>query len=182
MTRTDKMVWVDVETGGLGEHTPLLEIAVVITDSDLNEIATFDRVLRSDADESIEVHPTAAVMHAKSRLFEDYAAATPVPWWEHEDALLGFLLQHEATGLPMAGSSVHFDRRVLSQSPLKGFEKQFHYRNIDISTLSELGKVLGLPATPRGNKAHRALADIRQSISELAFYRSHWALDELADR
>jgi oligoribonuclease (3'-5' exoribonuclease) len=142
------MVWVDVETGGLGEHTPLLEIAVVITDSDLNEIATFDRVLRSDADELIEVHPAAAVMHAKSRLFEDYAAATPVPWWGHEDALLGFLLRHEATGLPMAGSSVHFD----------------------------------LPAAPRGNKAHRALADIRQSISELAFYRSHWALDELADR
>ena len=170
------LIWIDMEMSGLDPETDrVLEIAVVITDSQLNLVAEAPVLV---------VHQPQSVLdamddwnkstHAKSGLIERVKAST-MNEAEAETAMLAFLAQHvPAKTSPLCGNSVHQDRRFLVKY-LPRLEAFLLYRNLDVSTLKELVRrwkpdvMAGL--TKHGK--HEALADIHESIAELRYYREH---------
>ncbi len=167
------LVWVDMEMSGLDpESCAILEVAVLLTDGDLNEIA---------AGPEIVVHQPAAVLeamdewntthHGNSGLTARVQAST-VNVAEAERAVLAFLEAHTAKGRsPLAGNSVHQDRAFIDRY-MPALGEYLHYRNVDVSTVKELAK-RWYPELPPFEKqeAHRALSDIRESLAELRHYR-----------
>lgn len=172
----NNLIWIDMEMSGLDPETDrVLEIAVVITDSQLNLVAEAPVLV---------VHQPQSVLdamddwnkstHAKSGLIERVKAST-MNEAEAEAAMLAFLAQHvPAKTSPLCGNSVHQDRRFLVKY-LPRLEAFLLYRNLDVSTLKELARrwkpevMAGL--TKHGR--HEALADIHESIAELRYYREH---------
>ncbi|HKA42896.1 MAG TPA: oligoribonuclease [Burkholderiales bacterium] len=173
----NNLIWIDLEMSGLNPETDrILEVAVVITDSQLNTVAEAPVLV---------VHQQAALLeamddwnkstHAKSGLIGRVAASS-LTEEQAEDQMLAFLAQHvPAKTSPMCGNSVHQDRRFLARY-MPRFEAYFLYRNLDVSTLKELARrwkpqiMSGL--TKEGK--HEALADINESIAELRHYREHF--------
>ena len=173
----NNLIWIDLEMSGLNPDTDrILEVAIVITDSQLNTVAESPVLV---------VHQDAAVLeamddwnkstHAKSGLIGRVAAST-LNEAQVEEQMLAFLTLHVPPKIsPMCGNSVHQDRRFLSRY-MPRFEVYFLYRNLDVSTLKELARrwkpsvMAGL--TKEGK--HEALADIHESITELKHYREHF--------
>ncbi len=168
------LIWIDLEMTGLDTvNDRIIEIATIVTDADLNEIAVGP---------VLAVHQPAAVMagmdewnrtqHGASGLTARVAESR-VTEAQAEQATLAFLRQHVAAGVsPMCGNSICQDRRFLARC-MPELEAFFHYRNLDVSTLKILA-TLWAPAVAEGvNKesSHRALDDIRDSIAELRHYR-----------
>jgi oligoribonuclease len=171
------LIWIDMEMSGLNPDTDrILEVALIVTDSRLNAVAEGPVLV---------VHQPGAVLdamddwnkstHAKSGLIEKVKAST-LSEPQVEAQMIAFLAQHVPSGIsPMCGNSVHQDRRFLSRH-MPALETYFLYRNLDVSTLKELAKrwkpeiMTGL--TKHGK--HEALADIRESIEELKYYREHF--------
>ncbi|WP_220659507.1 MULTISPECIES: oligoribonuclease [Actinomycetes] len=172
----DKLVWVDCEMTGLDTGTDrLIEIAALVTDGDLNILGEgVDLVIHVD-DAALEgMPPVVQDMHAKSGLTEEVRKST-VTVREAEEAVLAYLREHvEAGTTPLAGNSIATDRRFIAQEmpELDGF---LHYRMVDVSSIKELCR-RWYPriyfGQPDKGLAHRALADIRESIRELKYYRS----------
>ena len=166
-----------MEMSGLNPDTDkVLEVAIVVTDSNLNTVAEAPVLV---------VHQNDAVLdamdawnkstHARSGLI-DRVKASPLTEAEVENRLVEFLRQYVPTGVsPMCGNSVHQDRRFLARH-LPKLEAFFHYRNMDVSSLKELAKrwrpELAAGLTKHGK--HEALADIYESIDELKYYREHF--------
>jgi len=175
MDKSRNLVWIDLEMTGLDTRLDsIIEIATIVTDSNLNELAVGP---------VIAIHQTHVTMnamdewntrqHAESGLTGRVLAST-VTHAEAEHRTLTFLAEWVDEGKsPMAGNSICQDRRFLAREmPL--LERFFHYRNLDVSTLKILAQ-LWAPDIAGGftkEAGHRALVDIRDSIAELVWYRA----------
>ena len=171
------LVWIDLEMTGLApERDRIIEIAVVVTDPQLTvriEGPVF-AIHQSDAVlAGMDGWNTAT--HGRSGLTERVRAST-VDEAAAERETIAFLERYVGKGKsPMCGNSICQDRRFLAVT-MPGLEAFFHYRNLDVSTLKELAR-RWKPEILAGFKkaqAHTALADIQESIDELAYYRAHF--------
>ncbi len=172
----DNLIWIDLEMTGLDpQNDQIIEIATIVTDSALNELAEGP---------VMAIHQPAAILagmdewntrqHGKSGLTERVRASV-VTAAVAERKTLEFLEQWVPKGAsPMCGNSICQDRRFMARL-MPTLEDYFHYRNLDVSTLKELARRWA-PQTYAGftkDSSHLALADIRDSIAELRYYREH---------
>ena len=167
----------DLEMTGLdvGRHV-IVEVATLITDDDLAIVAEGpDLVVSATKEELDGMDDFVRAMHTKSGLLAEIAASDTT-LAEAGDATLAFIRSHvnKARTVPLAGNSIGTDRRFLA-AQLPEIEEFLHYRSVDVSTVKELvrrwyPKVLA--DAPVKSGGHRAMDDIRESVAELAFYRS----------
>ncbi len=171
------LIWIDLEMTGLNvDHDHIIEIATIVTDSNLNILAEGpvlalhqpDDILNS-MDEWNKKH------HSQSGLIDRIRAST-IDEATAEKMTLEFLSQWTSSGKsPMCGNTICQDRRFLWNYMPK-LERHFHYRNLDVSTV----KILAQRWAPqiaggiKKNAEHKALQDIRDSIEELKYYRQHF--------
>ncbi len=173
----NSLIWIDMEMSGLNpEVDRVLEIAVVVTDSQLNAVAEAPVLVVHQADALLNaMDEWNRSVHSKSGLIARVRASA-LSEAGAEEQMVQFLERFvpPATS-PMCGNSVHQDRRFLVRH-MPRLEAYFHYRNLDVSTLKELARrwnpqvIAGL--TKHGK--HEALADIHESIEELKYYREHF--------
>lgn len=178
----NNLIWIDLEMTGLSpEVNRIIEMAIVVTDSKLNEIAQSPVWVIHQADEHLAMMDAWNIStHTRSGLIEKVKAST-LTEKEASDAALDFLKTYVPKNVsPMCGNSVCQDRRFLARF-MPELEAWFHYRNLDVSTLKELVR-RWRPMLTKGlskHGKHQALADIRESIDELRYYREHFLrLDE----
>jgi oligoribonuclease len=169
------LIWIDMEMSGLNPETDrVLEIAIVITDAQLNVVAEAATLVVHQPDTVLEAMDNwNQSTHKKSGLIDRVKAST-FSEAEVEAQMIAFLEQHVPSGAsPICGNSVHQDRRFLVRY-LPKLDAYFHYRLIDVSTLKELArrwKPEVLTGMVKHGK-HEALADIHESIEELRYYRA----------
>ncbi|XP_061607062.1 small fragment nuclease isoform X8 [Phyllopteryx taeniolatus] len=175
-TLSQKMVWVDLEMTGLDiENDKIIEMACIITDSDLNILAEGPNLIINQSDELLEsMSEWCTEHHGKSGLTQAVRLSkTTLEQAEYE--FTSFVRQHTPPGqCPLAGNSVHADKRFLDKY-MPEFMKHLHYRIIDISTIKELCRrwfPVEYEMVPQKKATHRALEDIRESIKELQYYRA----------
>ncbi len=176
------LVWMDLEMTGL-DHTSdvIVEIATLITDDQLEVVAEGpDLVIHATDEQLAAMDPFVVDMHTRSGLLDQIKAST-ITLEEAGAATLAFIKEHvpEERTVPLCGNSIGTDRRFLDVY-LPDIENYLHYRSIDVSSVKELVK-RWYPAIdtsrPRGQGAHRALDDIRESIREMAYYRDRVFID-----
>jgi oligoribonuclease len=171
------LIWCDMEMTGLDPETDrIIEVAVVVTDSELNILAEGPVFAIHQPDEIMDrMDAWNKGTHGRSGLIERVKNST-VTEAEAEAALIEFLKQYVPAGKsPMSGNSICQDRRFMARGMPK-LEAFFHYRNLDVSTLKELCK-RWKPELASGFKKHQkhtALADIIESVEELRYYREHF--------
>jgi len=171
------LAWLDLEMTGLdpSRHV-IVEIASLVTDDDLTIVAEGpDLVVHATAEQLAEMDDFVTTMHSRSGLLEAMATST-LTLEEAGAQTLEFLKLHipEARTVPLAGNSIGTDRRFLA-TQLPEIEEYLHYRSVDVSTIKELSRRWYPDITktaPDKKGGHRALQDIRESVGELAFYRS----------
>jgi oligoribonuclease len=172
----DELVWIDCEMTGLDlKNDRLIEIAVLVTDADLNILGEgLDVVIHSD-DAALEAMiPVVTDMHTRSGLIDEVRAST-VDVGEAEELVLDYIRSHvkQAKTAPLAGNSIATDRGFIARDMPK-LDEYLHYRMIDVSSIKELCR-RWYPriyfGQPEKGLAHRALADIHESIRELKYYR-----------
>jgi oligoribonuclease len=167
----------DLEMTGLdpSRHV-IVEIATLVTDDDLNLVAEGPDLVVHQPDEALAAMDEVVVnMHTRSGLLPLIKEST-ITLEEAGAATLDFLKQHipNSRSVPLCGNSIGTDRRFLA-AHLPEIEEYLHYRSVDVSTVKELIKRWNpalLGAAPRKAEGHRALDDIRESLAELAYYRS----------
>jgi oligoribonuclease len=172
----DLLVWIDCEMTGLDlQRDALIEVAALVTDPDLNVLGEgVDVVIHADdalLDDMVDV---VRDMHKKSGLTEAVRASTTTVA-EAEEMILAYVKEHvpDPRTAPLCGNSIATDRGFLARD-MPILDNHLHYRMIDVSSIKELCRrwyprvYFGQP--PKG-LAHRALADIRESIRELEYYR-----------
>jgi oligoribonuclease len=173
--RTANLVWIDLEMAGLDTETDtIIEIATIVTDENLNELAEGPVLaIGQSADVMDGMDEWNTRQHGESGL-TDRVLNSSVTMRQAELATLDFLSSWVDAGVsPMAGNSICQDRRFLARE-MPELERYFHYRNLDVSTLKILAQKWA-PGVAEGfskESDHRALADIRDSIAELRWYRS----------
>ncbi|MCD2519244.1 oligoribonuclease [Massilia sp. G4R7] len=171
------LVWVDMEMTGLDpDNDRIIEVAVIVTDPELNIIAEGPVFAIHQSDETLDkMDNWNKGTHGKSGLIDRVKAST-VTEAQAELELIAFLKQYvPANKSPMCGNSICQDRRFMARGMPK-LEAFFHYRNLDVSTLKELCR-RWKPELASGFKKHQkhtALADITESIDELRYYREHF--------
>ena len=171
------LVWIDLEMTGLDpEVEHIVEIAVIITDGQLDHVVEGpDLVLGAPGDALDRMHEVVVKMHAESGLTSAVREAT-LNVADAQAQVLDFVRAHvpEPRVAPLAGNSVHADRAFLRRY-MPELEAHVHYRNVDVSTLKELARRWrpeALEAAPRKTGGHRAMADIRESIEEMRYWRT----------
>ena len=173
----NNLVWLDMEMTGLDpENDRILEVAMVVTDAQLNTVAEAPVLVLHQPDATLAaMDEWNKGTHSRSGLIEKVKAST-LTEAEVEAAMLGFLTQHvPARTSPMCGNTICQDRRFLARW-MKKLESYFHYRNLDVSTVKELAK-RWKPELAKGivkHGKHEALADIHESIEELKYYRDNF--------
>ena len=174
---TDRLVWIDCEMTGLDlARDALIEVAVVVTDAELHPLDDGLDVVIKVADDVLDTMiPFVQEMHASSGLTEAVRASTTT-LGAAERQVLDYVSAHvpEARTAPLCGNSIATDRGFLARD-MPGLDGHLHYRMIDVSSIKELAKrwyPRVYQSQPAKGLAHRALADIRESIQELAYYRS----------
>ena len=171
------LVWLDMEMTGLEPDTDcIIEVAVVVTDSELNILGEGPVFAIHQSDAALDgMDAWNKGTHGRSGLIERVKAST-VTEEQAETALIAFLKDYVPAGKsPMCGNSICQDRRFMARCMPK-LEAFFHYRNLDVSTLKELCK-RWKPELASGFKKHQkhtAMADIIESIEELRYYREHF--------
>ncbi len=178
------LAWMDLEMTGLdpGRHV-IVEIATLITDDDLELVAEGpDLVVHQPAEALAQMDDVVVTMHTRSGLLPEIESS-PITLDEAGQATLAFLRQHipNARSVPLCGNSIGTDRRFLA-AYLPDIENFLHYRSVDVSTLKELIKRWNptlLGSAPAKAEGHRAMDDIRESLTELRYYRE--AFCRLAD-
>jgi len=170
------LIWIDLEMTGLDTvNDRIIEIATIVTDPDLNEIAEGPVLAIHQPDEVMaRMDEWNRTQHGGSGLTQRVAESR-VTEAQAEQATLAFLRQHvEAGTSPMCGNSICQDRRFLARC-MPELEAFFHYRNLDVSTLKILASLWAPPVAAGFSKesSHRAMDDIRDSIAELRHYREH---------
>jgi oligoribonuclease len=171
----DRLVWIDCEMTGLDYvNDALVEVAALVTDFELNVLGDGVDVVIAPPPEALEqMVPFVRDMHTSSGLIDQLDGGTTLG--DAEARVLGYIREHCPDGSrpPLAGNSVGTDRTFLARD-MPGLEGFLHYRNVDVSSIKELARhwyprvYFNAPAKSGG---HRALADIRESIEELRFYR-----------
>ena len=170
----NNLIWIDMEMSGLSpDNDRVLEVAIVITDSQLNVVAEGPVKVVHQADDVFDrMDSWNKSTHKKSGLIDRVRAST-LAEAEVEMLAIEFLKPHvPASTSPMCGNSICQDRRFLARS-MPRLESFFHYRNLDVSTLKELVKRWKPEVTKGFSKEgkHQALADIYDSLEELRYYR-----------
>ncbi len=172
---TDRLVWIDCEMTGLDLAVDaLVEIACVITDADLKELDEgIDLVIKPPAEALDQMPDLVRQMHTASGLLDELAAGITLA--EAQDVVLGYVRGHvrEARKAPLCGNSIATDRAFLARD-LPRLDEYLHYRMVDVSSVKELARrwyPRAYFASPLKRGGHRALADIRESITELRYYR-----------
>lgn len=173
----NNLIWIDLEmTGLVPERDVIIEIATIVTDSSLNELARGPAIAIHQPDAILEaMDEWNTRQHGKSGLV-DRVRTSQVTTAEAENQTIAFLQQWVPPGKsPMCGNSICQDRRFLARH-MPALEHYFHYRNLDVSTLKEL-VARWKPAIKDGlvkKGTHLALDDICESIDELKYYREHF--------
>jgi oligoribonuclease len=179
----DRLVWIDCEMTGLDlRRDALIEVAVIVTDADLAALDDGLDVVIHASDEALEAMvPFVHEMHATSGLTEAVRAST-VSLGAAEEQVLAYVKGHvpEPRSAPLCGNSIATDRGFLARD-LPALDEHLHYRMIDVSSIKELAKrwyPRVYQSQPAKGLSHRALADIQESIRELAFYRRTLFVDQ----
>ena len=174
----DRLVWIDLEMTGLDvERHRIVELAVLVTDAQLEILDEgIDLIVHQPPEALAEMDDFVRKMHTKSGLLPEIekSALTLESAGAHALAYIGERVPEPGTA-PMCGNSIGVDRRFLGRY-LPDLDNYLHYRSIDVSSFKELCK-RWYPEVyakrPGKAETHRALADIRESVAELAFYREH---------
>lgn len=172
---SNRLVWVDCEMTGLDPQVDeLVEVAVVVTDYDLNPLDDgFQVVIKPSAAALSQMGDFVREMHTSSGLLSELESGLSLE--DAQERILHYITTHvpEAGVAPLAGNTIGTDRAFI-QKELPAVHQHLHYRNVDVSSIKELAKHW-FPKTyfqsPDKNGGHRALADIIESIRELAYYR-----------
>lgn len=177
MKNKDNLCWLDMEMTGLNpDQDKIIEIAMIITDSDLNVLAQSpvyaihqsDEVLGAMSDWCVQTHTrTGLVQRVRESIYTEAQV---------EQALLDFMQIWLPEGAsPMCGNTIHQDRRFMVRY-MPRLEAYFHYRNLDVSTLKELARRWNYAVYKGVEKkgSHQALEDILESIEEMRYYREHF--------
>jgi oligoribonuclease len=170
----NRLIWIDLEMTGLDpDRDSIIEIATLVTDSDLNVLAEGPELaIRHPLERLQAMDDWNRDTHSKSGLWQR-VVESEVSMAEAEQRTLEFLrLWVPAGKSPICGNSICQDRRFLYRE-MPELERYFHYRNLDVSTLKELAKRWA-PEVASGLKkasTHTALSDIRESVAELVHYR-----------
>jgi oligoribonuclease len=174
---SQNLIWIDMEMSGLSpENDRIIEVALVVTDAQLNVLAEAPVLVVFQPDAVLDAMDSwNRSTHGKSGLIGKVRASRLVEA-EVEALMINFLQAHVPPAIsPMCGNSICQDRRFLGRW-MPRLEAYFHYRNLDVSTLKELAKrwkpevLTGLTKQSR----HEALADIYDSIAEMKHYREHF--------
>lgn len=173
-TDNPNLIWVDCEMTGLSvESDALVEIAVIVTDADLNMIGDgVEFVISTTAAKLAAMNDVVRNMHTESGLLP--LIPSGISAGEAEEKILEYVSTCTTAGKsPLAGNSVGIDRSFIARD-MPAFHNHLHYRTVDVSSIKELArrwypKVYFNAPKKTGN--HRALGDIKDSISELKYYR-----------
>ena len=171
----DRLVWIDCEMTGLElGRDALVEVAVLVTDSDLNVLGDRIDVVIKPPQEALDGMPDIVrEMHTSSGLLTELDSGTTLA--DAQEQVLAYVKEHvtSARKAPLAGNSVYVDRGFLNRD-MPELDEFLHYRLVDVSSIKELVR-RWFPRvyfnSPGKHGGHRALADIRESIEELKFYR-----------
>ena len=170
----DRLVWIDCEMTGLDlEVDELVEIAIVITDFELNVLDPgFQIVIKPDDSALAHMNDFVTKMHESSGLLDEIPGGVSLA--EAEFEALEYIQRFVPKGkAPLAGNTIGTDRMFLARF-MPRVDRWLHYRNVDVSSIKELSRRWYPRAyfnAPTKDGGHRALADIRESIRELAYYR-----------
>lgn len=171
----DRIVWIDCEMTGLDLTTDaLVEVAALVTDSELTVLGDgVDVVVKPPAAALEQMGDVVREMHTTSGLLRQLDDGVPLA--EAQSAVLDYVRSYvpEPRRAPLAGNSVATDRGFLARD-MPELEAHLHYRIIDVSSIKELARrwyPRAYFASPEKRGGHRALADIRESIEELKYYR-----------
>ncbi|MBM3689626.1 MAG: oligoribonuclease [Actinobacteria bacterium] len=173
---TDRLVWVDCEMTGLDlGKDQLVEVAVIVTESDLTELDSGLNIIIRPADLAVldSMDEVVREMHAASGLLEEIPNGVTLA--EAEEKILDYVRQFvpDSRKAPLAGSSVYVDRGFLARD-MPALDSHLHYRVVDVSSIKEMARrwyPRAYFASPEKRGNHRALGDIRESIAELRYYR-----------
>jgi oligoribonuclease len=173
---SDRLVWIDCEMTGLDlEADALIEVAALVTDFELNVLGDGVDVVVKPPDGALDqMEEIVRRMHTDSQLLAELDSGTTLE--EAETLVLDYVKAHvpEPGKAPLAGNTVGTDRMFLARD-MRKLESYLHYRIVDVSSIKELSR-RWYPkvyfAAPKKGGNHRALADIRESIEELRYYRA----------
>lgn len=175
MPAEDRLVWIDLEMTGLDPmHDEIVEIACIVTEGDLTELDEgISLVVKPNDAPLASMDQFVVDMHTSSGLIDEIPQGISLA--DANEAVLAYIKSHipESRKAPLAGSSVYVDRIFLSRY-MPDIDAHLHYRIVDVSSIKELTKRWYPRAyynTPEKTGNHRALADIRESIAELRYYR-----------
>jgi len=167
------IAWVDLETTGLDvDSGNILEIAVMITDKDLNEIDSYSALVNNNLSiDEIKSKCDAFVldMHTKNNLFVDLENEPTITINQITEEVGMFLQKNNATGGPMAGNSIGFDRKFVAKH-MPALLGNWSYRNLDVSSFKEWFRLSQGFQLEKTESDHRALGDIKASIAEMKQY------------
>ena len=171
----EHLIWIDCEMTGLDPiRDGLVEIAAIVTDGELNQKGEgVQVVIKPTAKALANMSELVTEMHTKSGLIHEFDSGRTLQ--EAEAIVMAYITEHvpDARKAPLAGNSVGMDRIFISRD-MPALDAHLHYRVIDVSSIKELAR-RWYPRTyfaaPTKNGNHRALADIKDSINELRYYR-----------
>jgi len=172
---TDQLVWIDCEMTGLDlAHDALIEIACIVTDGQLVALDDgVDLVIKPPAEALDHMPEVVLEMHTASGLLGELASGITLA--EAQEQVLAYVRGHvrEPRKVPLCGNSIATDRTFIARD-MPELDAFLHYRMVDVSSIKELAR-RWYPrvyfASPEKHGGHRALADIRESIRELQYYR-----------
>ncbi|MBS3180977.1 oligoribonuclease [Leucobacter manosquensis] len=174
-TPADQIVWIDCEMTGLDvDQDGLCEIAVIVTDFDLTPLDSgFEIVINPGDDALAHMNDFVRSMHEKSGLLPRIAGGASLE--DAEQQVIAYLERFVTAGRRplVAGNTIGMDRRFIAKY-LPTLEERLHYRSVDVSTIKELSRrwyPAAFSGAPEKTGGHRALADIAESIQELAYFR-----------
>jgi oligoribonuclease len=172
---TDQLVWIDCEMTGLDlAHDALIEIACIVTDGQLKAADEgIDLVIKPPAEALDHMPEVVREMHTASGLLSELPSGITLA--EAQDQVLAYVRSHvhEARRAPLCGNSIATDRTFIARD-MPELDAYLHYRMVDVSSIKELARrwyPRAYFASPEKHGGHRALADIRESIRELQYYR-----------
>ncbi|MDN2664297.1 oligoribonuclease [Psychromonas sp. 14N.309.X.WAT.B.A12] len=173
----DNLVWIDLEMTGLNPDTDkIIEIATIVTDSDLNILAEGPQFVIHQSDAALDAMDDWCTEHHGNSGLTARVKASDISCAQAEQATLDFLKEWVPAGAaPLCGNSIGQDRRFMVKH-MPTLEAFFHYRSIDVSTIKELGRRWApeMVAAHKKSGTHLALQDIKESISELQHYQKHF--------
>jgi oligoribonuclease len=171
----DRLVWIDCEMTGLDiERDALVEIACLVTDAELNLFDEgVDVIIKPPAEALASMPEVVREMHTASGLLDELPSGVTVA--EAQDIMLGYVRGHvgEPKKVPLCGNSIATDRWFIARD-MPELDAYLHYRMVDVSSIKELARrwyPRAYFASPLKHGGHRALADIRESVQELRYYR-----------